>query len=162
MKSKLTESDIITIYCSTMSKRDLAKLFKVSVRVIHGIKKKKYYHLITDKINEPVGICKGDKRIPLDPYTVERIFYFEGSISELKKQFHVSATLARNIKTKHTYRNITTKLDRPGCIKIHGLSWDDIVDIRNSDESNTTLSIHYNVSQKTISQIRNMKIRLYR
>lgn len=161
-RSRLTIEQVIEIYRSTESKEILTRIYNISNGIINGIKGKRYYRSITDTLDELAGKCKGDKKIPLSKEVIEDIYYFEGTVKELKEQFGVSVTLARNIKTGHTYKNITKNLGNPGGIKLHGLTWNDVVEIRKSSESNKILSNYYGVSPNTISSIRNMKTRLYR
>ena len=155
----LTQDQVIEIFKSLKTTKELTEQFNVSSSVVTCIKRRKYYKHYTTNIGQPGS---SSKRIPLTEETVIAIYDFDGTIKQLKTQFNCSALVARNIKFGNTYYSITGTLNRePGELKIYNLSWDQICDIKASDKTTSELAIQYKVHSQTIRNIQNEKTRKY-
>lgn len=156
--SKLSEDNVKTIYKSTDTNRELSLRFGISNSSVAAIKRGMSYRSITMNLGEP-GFHSNSKRKPLIPETVKEIFQFYGTTKKLKERFGVSVTVARNIKYRITYGNITEDLGDPGELVIYNLDWDQICEIRVSDDSAALLAERFSVDRQTIYNIRSGKTR---
>lgn len=160
-RSKFTESDVRDIFLSCDKTTTLAKKYSVSTSTIKDIKRQTYYKNITDNLGPP-GYHQTLRRIPINDETVKDIFYFSGTAKDFKTKFNCSLQVARNIKFGVTYQKITAALPgEAGEIKIHKLTWDDICDIRESDEPIKNIAEQYGITKETVYNIRNEKTRKY-
>lgn len=160
-RSKFTQDQVIEIYYSTDKTADIATKFQVSTGTIKDIKRKTYYRSITENFGPP-GYHSSLKRIPLSDDIIKEIYYFSGTAKDFKEKFNCSVSVARNIKFGKTYSRVTLPLiGEAGEIKIHNLTWDEICEIRSSDDSCAKLGKQYKVHPETIRNIRNGKTRNY-
>lgn len=157
--SKITKDQVLEIYYSCDSTKDLSERFSISSPQILGIKRKRYHKNILKDIQEPPGFNHNARRKPLTDETVKEIFIFSGTIKQFKEKFDISITAVRNIKNRITYENITKNMENPGEIIIHKFTWDQVREIYISKESAKILAERYNVSTTTIYDIRNGKTR---
>ncbi|MCK9529397.1 MAG: hypothetical protein M0R77_02340 [Gammaproteobacteria bacterium] len=160
MNQKLTKKDVIDIFKSSSTSKDIAKKFDVSITTVNDIKSRKNYKNFTNGIGIPGQPAHTKKRI-LTPEIIEQIYYFSGTAQEIKNKFGCSIKVARNIKFGNTYQAITATLGVAGEIRIYGLTWEDICDIRSSDETISNLAKYYNVTTETIRNIQSKKTRRY-
>lgn len=98
----------------------------------------------------------------LPPKTVEDLYYFTGTAQEIEDKFGCSVRVAKRIKYGETYLDITEMFNDAGEILIHGLSWDDICEIRSSDQSAKQLAGKFGITKETIYNILNNKTRKYK
>lgn len=159
-QSKLTDREIEDIFLSEDRTDLLAERFGVSNSTINSIKRQNSHREITLNLGEP-GFPKNSKRKPLTPSMVKSIFEFRGSASQIKEKFGVSIEVARNIKYGNTYYHITCDLGDAGEIIIHGLDWDDVCEIRSSDQPAAVLADHFDLTVQTIYNIRNERTRKF-
>lgn len=93
---------------------------------------------------------------------VEQIYKFSGTLSEIQDKFGCSARVAKRIKLGETYFELTQFFESPGEIRLHQLTWDDICDIRASDESAPFVAKQFGITKETVYNIRNGKTRKYK
>lgn len=93
---------------------------------------------------------------------VSDVYFFTGTVQEINKKFGVSARVAKRIKYGQTYTDITFSFGEAGEIKIHKLTWDNICDIRSSDESASNIAKKYGITKETVYNIKNGKTRKYK
>lgn len=162
-RSKLTESQVLEIYYSDKSAKELSNLYNISTTQIYGIKRKKYYYSITKDIKENPGYYKGNKitRIPLTIDAVKSIYIEENTYQYFKDKYGASSQVVKNIKSRKTYKHITENLGPFGHIIKYKLSNDDVIYIRNSDESNTFLAKKFKVHPETIYNIKSGRTRKF-
>jgi hypothetical protein len=160
MNQKLTKNDVIDIFKSDLASKDIANRFDISITTVNDIKSRKNYKSFTVGIGQP-GQPKNTKKRILTSDVVEQIYYFSGSAQEIKNKFGCSIKVARNIKFGRTYQAITANLGVAGEIRIYSLTWEDICDIRSSDDAVPNLAKHYKVTAETIRNIQAGKTRKY-
>lgn len=97
----------------------------------------------------------------LDNDTVMKIYYFSGTAAEIQEKFGCSLRVARRIKFGQTYGDVTQYLDDPGEIRLHSLTWDDVCEIRASDQPASYFCKKYGITKETVYNIRNEKTRKY-
>ena len=163
MNRKLTQGEVIEIFTSTQSTSMLSALYSVSTNTIRSIKRRRSYIGITQRYDLLPTVPKLSSKKPiLDDHTIQEIFYFSGTIRELKDRFGISKKVANNIKFGITYSSVTVEFDNPGELKIHSLSWDDVCSIRASSLSSFTLSLLFKVSVSTIANIKAGRTRKFK
>ena len=129
----------------------------MSPHCIIGVKRKKYYKFLLDKLLFPAGVNPNSRKIPLSNKVVCDIFVFSGTPSEFKDVFNVSVTVARNIKNKKTYKLVTEDLTTPGEVITYKLTEGQRREIINSDLFSLILAKMYNVNDQTIRNIKKRK-----
>lgn len=161
MNQKLDKNQVMGVYLSESKTSDIADLYNISVTTVNDIKGKRVYTEFLEEFDCPPGRYPHTNRQIFDSDTVRDIFYFSGTAQEIKEKFGCTARVARNIKFGKTYQDITEKLDGAGEIKIYGLTWDEICDIRASDIQVPSLARRYKVSPETIRNIKANRTRKY-
>lgn len=157
--SKLSESDVIEIYRSCDHTKDLMKKYGISGSQILSVKRKKSYKSILNTINELPGVHPSIKRIPLSDDLIRQIYLDTGTPKFFKEKYHLGINAIRHIKEKHTYKDATKELKRPGQIAIYGLFPHDVFAIKNSKRSVTELAKSYDVTVGTIQNIQKNRTR---
>lgn len=162
-QSKLSKEQVIEIYNSPLSKKELSILYNISCTQIGGIKRKVYYKSITENISDLPGYCKTDKkpRISIPVEVVKEIFLKEETYEYFKEKFMVSRVVVKNIKSGKSYKNETADLGPAGHVKKYKLSNDDIAEILSSDLPTKKLAEKFNVHRQTIVNIKTYKTRKF-
>lgn len=155
---RLTPTQVFEIFVSEEKTVLLAAAYGVSESTIRSIKRRRSHPDQTGQFSLLPGRSRCNRHI-LDDATVEAIYYFSGSIKELKARFGVSKIVANNIKFGLTYKEVTEGLGFPGELKIHNLSWDDVCTIRSTVMDSASLAEIFGVSKGTINNIRSGRTR---
>lgn len=161
--AKLTEQEVIEIYHSNDHVDILSKTYKVSTTQIYGIKRKSYYYSVTKDIIENPGYYKygGKVRIPITIDAVKEIYVEENTFDYFLKKYGATNQVVKNIKSGKSYKKLTATLGPAGHIIKYKLSNDDIIEIRNSEESNNQLAKKFEVHPETIYNIKSGRTRRY-
>lgn len=162
-QAKLTKEQVIEIYYSCELPEILSKKFQVGTGQIFGIKRKIYYSNITQGILELPGYSTAKKkvRIPIPIDIIKKIYLEQGTYDYFMETYRATYNVVRNIKSKKSYKKITSNLGDPGQVKRYKLSNQDTVDIFHSNSSLKDLALKYNVNIETIRNIKNGTTRKY-
>lgn len=155
-QSNLTEQAVINIYHISDTIENLCKTYNISKGQIIGIKRKIYYRDITDSIRSQPGQILGQK-INRTLFTIDdirNIYLEKGDFKYFLDNYLASRQVVKNIKLRKTFAKITENLGAPGELKINKLSKEDIIVIRQTNESNKKIAEQYNLNPETIRKIK--------
>jgi len=156
----INEVQVLEIYHSTETPKQLSVLYNVTTSFILGIKKKIYHKSITKDLNVLPGAPLSGY-VALNEDIVKKIFLEVGSYSYFLKTYGVSWKRVKSIKSKYTYKSITKDLGVAGSVKKYKLTNQDTVDIYNSNLSLDELSLRYKINSETVRNIKNVHTRRF-
>lgn len=165
IKTRFTDEQVLIIYYSTNSIDELAIQYGVSRYNIITIKRKIYYRSITSDIAVLPGFSEKDLinnrsgMFPID--LVKDIFYDTGNYAYFWEKYKVSAREVRSIKSKRTYKKITSTLGIPGQIKRYGLTQDMVDEIYESTGTNKEIAEKFNIHYNTVRNIKSAQSRAF-
>lgn len=155
-RAKLNEQQVIHIYHSEESIRDLATRFGISCAQIQAVKKKQSYKEVTSGIDSFPGISRNKFKtcIILTDEMVKQIYLEQGDYTYFKNKFKVTRRVIESIKLGITYKKVTQNLGTPGEFIRYKLTLGDIEAIKCSQDSCIVLGQKYGVHQETIRNIK--------
>src|SRR6218665_1341035 len=107
MNQKLDKNQVIEIYLSTQSTKNIASVFQISATTVNDIKGKRIYKEYFNTIVDDPGRPLDSRKNTMTDEKVKEVYYFSGSPDEIKTRFGCSVRVARNIKFGVTYQHIT-------------------------------------------------------
>ena len=161
-QSKLTCQQVLEIYRSEQAISEIVEYYSISASQVLSIKRRKSYIDILDDVQEPAGRDPNSSRVYLTDQQVRDVFLYTGSVKDFKEVFGISIQIARSIKNRLRYKDVTCDLGDPGEIKLHKLTWDDVVNIRQSLKSEAELAKQYGVHPETVINIKLRKTRRFK
>ena len=154
-RCKFKEQDVIDIFYSKKTNRELGRIYGVSSGTICGIKNKKSYktilkeHHIEGRIfNSQKGFTEKD---------VINIYNSTLTYSQISIKYGVCENLVYLIKAGKKYMEITGGKRNTNPIHNTKLSKDDVLFIRSSGMGNIELSKKYSVSVSAIKSVKNKR-----
>lgn len=165
-RAKLTNAQVLEIYYSTDTIADLAVRYNVSRYNIITVKRKIYYRNVTKDISELPGCSDTDLYgtgggFPLPIDLIEDVFYDTGDYNYFWEKYRLTSTAVKGIKSKKTFKKITSKLGTPGQIKRYGLTRDMIELIFNSEGTNCEIAEKFGIHYNTVRNIKGKHSRAY-
>lgn len=164
--AKFTNAQVLEIYHSTESIDFLVKKYDVVRYNITTIKRKIYYRSVTKDIKDLPGFCEADRGrgknrpIPID--LIEEIYYDTGSYEHFWKTYGASENVVRNIKSKKSNKNITSKLEgEPGQVKRYKLTYDEVSAIFEAPGDSRDIAKKYGIHYNTVRNIKGKYSRVY-
>lgn len=150
----LTNKEVLSIFNSCKSNKELSNQYNVSVNNIRSIKIGKTYSKVTGK-----KYIKKEKKLP--DYVVREIYMSNKPQQELAKMYNILQGYVSKIKRGDVYKKITSAIEnynppplRKGYKKFKKC---DVIEIFKSSSSIRTLSIKYKVDFTTIWSIKKGK-----
>lgn len=163
--AKFTNEQVIEIYHSTESIDVLASKYNVTRYNIITIKRKIYYRSVTGNITELPGFSEIDiadgKSGMFTMDMIALIFYDSGDYMYFWKKYRASAREVRSIKSKKTYKKITSVLGVPGQVKRYGLTHDMVDEIYESTDSFANIAKKFGIHYNTVRNIKGAQSRAF-
>lgn len=159
--AKFTNKEVIEIYHSTDSIDELSKRYNVSRYNITSIKRKIYYRSVTEEIDVLPGFSDKDLRKPIPIDFIEKIFYDSGDYEYFWEKYKATKGVVRSIKSKKSFKKITSKLNDPGRIKRYNLNRNQIEEIFFARGTNSEIAERFGVHYNTVRNIKGKYSRAY-
>lgn len=152
-RSKFTKQDVLDIFYSNLTNRELGKKYNVSSGTICSIKTKKSYKSILrgHTIEGKIFNSRINSKTILEIYN-SRLPYYKTA-----EKYKVGAALVYQVKAGIKYAEITGGVKNTNPSHNTKFAKADILLIRSSKLGTTALSLMYNVSLATIKSIKNKK-----
>ena len=163
--AKFTNEQVIEIYHSTENMDILAERYGVARYNIITIKRKIYYKSVTWNIDVLPGFCIDDlgsgKSLPIPQDFIEKIFYDTGDYSYFWEKYRATCGVVKGIKSKRSFKSITSKLGTPGQVKRYGLTQDMVEEVFNAIGTNSEIAKKYNIHYNTVRNIKSKYSRAF-
>jgi transposase len=152
-RSKFTQQDVLDIFYSNLTNRELAKKYNVSSGTICSIKTKKSYKSILKghHIDGKIFNSRINAKTILEIYNSKLPYY------KTAEMWNVGAVFVYQVKAGIRYAEITGGIKNTNPAHNTKFMKDDIIFIRSCNLGATALSLKYNVSISTIKSIKNKK-----
>lgn len=147
-RSKLSDNDVIDIFYSKLTNRELAKNYNVSHSVIGSIKNKKSYKFILDKLDNSERVFNSKSQ--LTKKDIMEIHSSDMSHNEISLKYEVSWATIYLIKSGKKYSDITGGKK----FKKKFVSDVDVSFIRNSNVPTSELVTMLGISKSLINNIK--------
>ena len=149
---KLTREQVIAIYTSRETYQILAKRYGISASSVYNIKHDAYYTEFTKDI-ESYSNPRGKRK--LTDAQIIAIAKSKSTPKKIAKKYKVSQTTVMNIKkckmNTHIFANLTPIIPPRAVRKVTD---EQVLEIRNSNQTQTVLAKKYGVTQSAISRIK--------
>ena len=161
--AKFTNEQVIEIYYSDEDLDILAEKYKCKRYNIITIKRKIYYRNITKDIQDLPGFPEKQKSTPF-PLPIDLIpvlFYDTGDYEYFFKTYRVNPATVRGIKSKKSFRKITSKLGKPGEVKRYGMTQSLVEEVYNAKGTNKEIAEKYKIHYNTVRNIKSKHSRAF-
>lgn len=164
--AKFTNAQVLEIYHSTDPVSVLAEKYNVSRYNIISIKRKIYYRSVTKDISDLPGCSDEDLYgkgggFPLPIDLIESVFYDSGSYEYFWERYKLTPVAVKSIKSKKSFKRITSKLNDPGRIKRYNLNRNQIEEIFLARGTNSEIAERFGVHYNTVRNIKGKYSRAY-
>lgn len=159
--AKFTKEQVLEIYHSTDSIGDLAEKYQVNRYNIITIKRKIHYRNITADIDILPGISDKDLRLPIPIDFIEKIFYDTGDYDYFWEKYRATAGVVKGIKSKRSFKKVTSKFDIPGQVKRYGLSQTMVDEVYNAKGTSVEIAERFGIHYNTVRNIKSKYSRAF-
>lgn len=156
--AKFTNAQVLEIYHSNEDLDILSARYNVSRYNIITIKRKIYYTSVTRDITSLPGFSEkqGSTPFPIPINLIPDIFYDTGDYAYFWEKYRASEKVVRGIKSKKSFKKITTNLGAPGQLKRYGMTQSMVDQVYNAAGTNIDIAnrfgIHYNTARNIKSK----------
>lgn len=165
-RAKLTNKQVVEIYHSNDTIENLSIRYNVTRYNIISVKRKIYYRNVTKDIQELPGCSELDLNkkgggfpLPLD--LIPAVFYDSGSYDYFWEKYKLKPQAVKGIKSKKSFKKITSTLGTPGQVKRFNLTRDDVEAIFNAKGTSVEIGRKFGVHYNTVRNIKGKYSRAY-
>jgi hypothetical protein len=161
--AKFTNEQVIEIYHSNEDLDILVEKYKCIRYNIITIKRKIYYRAVTKDIEELPGFPEkqGSTPFPLPIDLIPTLFYDTGGYDYFLKTYRTTPATVRGIKSKKSFRKITSKLGTPGEVKRYGMTQTLVDEVYNAKGTNKEVAERYGIHYNTVRNIKSKYSRAF-
>jgi hypothetical protein len=161
--AKFSNQQALEIYYSNEDLDILSQRYNCTRYNIISIKRKIYYKNVTKNITDLPGFPEKQKStpFPLPIDLITTLFYDTGDYEYFQKKYRATPGVVRGIKSKKSFRKITSTLGIPGEVKRYGMTQTLVDEVYNAKGTNKELSEKYGIHYNTVRNIKSKYSRAF-
>lgn len=163
--AKLTNEQALEVYKSNDTIEHLCNKYNLNRYNVISIKRKIYYKSATKDISELPGYSELDSKkgasFPLPIDRIEDVFYDTGDFEYFREKYRITPVVVKSIKSKKSFKKITSKLGIPGAVKRYGMTQQTVDDVYNAEGTNKEIAERFNIHYNTVRNIKSKYSRAF-